>query len=48
LWLLYEQSDKEPNSLDNLGAEALIGSLSVLNPDRFVLRKVQTPALSCT
>ena len=38
LWLMYEQSDRQADSLGHLSAEALIGALSVLNPDRFVLR----------
>ena len=38
LWLLYEQSDRAADSLDHIGAAALIGALSVLNPDRFILR----------
>eukprot|EP00658_Telonema_sp_P-2_P057228 TRINITY_DN4567_c0_g1_i2.p1 TRINITY_DN4567_c0_g1~~TRINITY_DN4567_c0_g1_i2.p1 ORF type:complete len:204 (+),score=42.11 TRINITY_DN4567_c0_g1_i2:207-818(+) len=38
MWLLYEQSDVEADSLSHMGAAALIGALSVLNPDRFVLR----------
>lgn len=40
LWLLYEQSDREAASLGDLSAEALIGALSVLNPDRIVLRRL--------
>jgi len=36
-WLLYEQSDREPSSLKNLAAEAFIGALTVLDPDRIVL-----------
>lgn len=40
LWLLYEQSDREARSLAHLGAEALIGAIAVLNPDRFVLRRL--------
>jgi hypothetical protein len=40
VWILYEQSDVSPHTLSSLSAEALIGGLSVLNPDRFVLRKV--------
>ena len=38
LWLLYEQSDREAASFSHMSAEALIGALSVLDPDRFVLR----------
>lgn len=41
LWLLYEQSDREATSLGHLGAQALIGALSVLNPDRLVLRLIE-------
>jgi hypothetical protein len=40
VWILYEQSDPSPYTLSSLSAEALIGGLAVLNPDRFVLRKV--------
>ena len=40
LWILYEQSDPAPVTLSSLSAEALIGGLAVLNPDRFVLRRV--------
>lgn len=38
LWILYEQSDPAPETLSSLSADALLGALSVLNPDRFVLR----------
>jgi len=38
LWILYEQSDPLPETFSSLSADALIGALSVLNPDRFVLR----------
>ena len=38
VWILYEQSDPPAETLSSLSAEALIGALSVLNPDRFVLR----------
>ena len=38
LWILYEQSDRQADSLSQMAAEALIGALSVLDPDRFVLR----------
>jgi len=38
LWVLYEQSDREPDSFGHLTAEALIGELAVLDPDRFVLK----------
>ncbi len=41
LFLLYEQSDREAASLGDLTAEALIGALSVLNPDRLVLRRFE-------
>ena len=41
VWLLYEQSDRAADSFDHLGLEALIGALSVLNPDRFVLRLIE-------
>ena len=40
LWVFYEQSDESAQSIEELGIEALIGSLSVLNPDRLVLKKV--------
>ena len=38
LFLLYEQSDREASSLGHLAADALIGALSVLNPDRMIFR----------
>ena len=38
IWILYEQSDPAPESVSSLSAEALVGALSVLNPDRFVIR----------
>ena len=41
VWILYEQSDPAAESLSSLSAEALLGALSVLNPDRFVLRLLQ-------
>ena len=41
LWLMYEQSDVSPDTLSSLSAAALIGELAVLNPDRFVLRKLE-------
>ena len=40
LFLLYEQSDREASSLGHLAADALIGALSVLNPDRMVFRSL--------
>ena len=40
LWVFYEQSDDSAQSLEEIGIEALIGSLSVLNPDRLVLKRV--------
>lgn len=43
VWILYEQSDRASNSLGHLTAEALVGALSVLDPDRFVLRLLSTP-----
>ena len=42
LWILYEQSDRQPKDLSHLAAEELIGALSVLDPDRFVLRLLTT------
>ena len=39
LWILYEQSDESAQTAEEVGIEALIGSLSVLNPDRLVLKK---------
>jgi hypothetical protein len=40
LWLLYEQSDRQAESLSHMSVAAFIGALSVLDPDRFVLRAV--------
>ena len=44
LWVLYEQSDVAAQTPSELGTEALIGSLTVLDPDRLVLRKVSLSA----
>ena len=44
LWLLYEQSDRAADTLDHMGAAALIGALSVLDPDRFILRAFEDVA----
>ena len=38
LWILYEQSDAAPLDLAHLAADAVLGHLSVLDPDRIVLR----------
>ena len=40
LWILYEQSDPAPFDLSHLAADALLGDLSVLDPDRIVLRRI--------
>ena len=38
IWILYEQSDRPANSLGHAAAAGVIGALTVLDPDRFVLR----------
>ena len=40
LLILYEQSDPAPFDLSHLAADALLGDLSVLDPDRIVLRRI--------
>ena len=40
LYAFYEQSDDAANSLSHMGIEALIGSLTVLDPDRLILRVI--------
>ena len=39
VYLLYEQADPEPQSAQTVTAEAFLGGLAVLDPDRFVLQK---------
>lgn len=39
----YEQSDAPATSISELGLEAIIGSLTILDPDRLVLRKMALP-----
>ena len=41
VYLLYEQADPEPQTAAALTAEAFIGGLAVLDPDRFVLQKLE-------
>ena len=43
LYVLYEQSDQEAQTLSELGIEALIGHLTVMDPDRLVLRVIDLP-----
>ena len=38
IWIMYEQSDRPANSFGHVAAAGVIGALTVLDPDRLVLR----------